>query len=121
MTLGDTFFVNHPSAHVHLWVVAAGPTLRLEYVIFNFTTYWDGCDSTCVLQAGDHPFIKHLTCVAYSRGKLLPESLTTSKAHSFAWKTPVSPPVLLRIQQGAIGSRFTPGKLKPIVGQALGN
>ncbi|SLN63849.1 hypothetical protein ROA7450_03356 [Roseovarius albus] len=34
------------------------------------STFYDGCDSTCELDEGDHPFITHLSYVFYNRATI---------------------------------------------------
>jgi hypothetical protein len=40
-------------------------------VIFNATDIYPGCDRTCVLAAGDHPYLRRESIVAYARGRFL--------------------------------------------------
>lgn len=119
MTLGDTFYFNHPSAHRHLWVVAGGPNAEGEFAIFNLTSVQPGCDATCVLNLGDHPMIEHATYVTYLRGRLLPGNLEQTQGHYIAWQPPVSAAVLQRIQHGALASPYTSGKLRKVVEASL--
>jgi hypothetical protein len=89
---------------------------------FNFTTPHVGCDRSCVVLPGEHPFVVHETVVAYRRGRVF-----TPKAYaamqSLGCSNPwcdLSPELLLRIQQGALISPATRGKLKKMIEDALG-
>jgi hypothetical protein len=115
LNTGDTFYFNHAQAHHHLWVVAGGPTPSGDFAIFNVTTVCNGCDTTCLLNVGDHPTITHQSYVTYLHGRALPGSIETTQAHLFAWRPPLAPGVLLRVQQGALSSIHTSAKLQEIV------
>jgi hypothetical protein len=119
LTLGDTFYFINPGAHRHLWVVTGGPSAGGDFAIFNLTSVRTGCDTSCVLDVGDHPIITHPTYITYLRGRELPRSLGQSHAHLFSWQPRVGPTVLTRIQHGALASKFTAEKLKKIVRETL--
>ncbi len=56
----------------HLWVVSSLPTDDGSVVILSFTTWRFGCDENCVIEVGEHPFVKHKTVIAYEKALLLP-------------------------------------------------
>jgi len=60
---GDVFRLSG-IADIHTWVVLSDPALNPQKVlIVNFTS-WDRLeDQACVLDLGDHPFIRDRTCV----------------------------------------------------------
>lgn len=63
----------------HLWVVISDPTLNNnEVVIVNVTTWRDRAiflnDASCILEAGEHPFIDKKSYVYYGEAKLTSES-----------------------------------------------
>lgn len=105
MNLGDTFHLLE-----HLWVVVSNPTADGSIAMVNFTTLRRPCDETCVLNAGDHPFIRHPTIVAYGRGRMSPLN-----AHAAIQRQPrderVRRRVLDRIMRGAIQSEATPPRV----------
>lgn len=73
MNGGDAFQLVRV-ADRHLWIVISDPGTDPERVLFvNFTTYDPHEDQTVVLAAGDHPFLTHRTCVAYSRARVAPD------------------------------------------------
>lgn len=39
-------------------------------MLVNLCSYWDGCDSTCLLEASDHEFVRHLSYVDYARSRI---------------------------------------------------
>jgi len=67
----------------------------------NFTTLRRPCDETCVLDVGDHPFIRHRTVIAYGRGKMVPAS-GHDQLKPLADER-VTRTVLLRIMRGSQG------------------
>ena len=43
-------------------------------LIVNFTTRREDSDPACILQAGEHPFVNHETCVNYAGAKVVSEA-----------------------------------------------
>ena len=122
MRIGEAFANLHPASPRHLWFFVAGPDRDGSMVAFNFTSAKDGCDQTCVVQAGEHPFVAHQTVVAYRRGRLF-STKAYAAIKSLGCYEPwadLSAGLLLRIQQGAIASPGTTTKLKTMVRQSLG-
>jgi hypothetical protein len=119
---GDTFLDFHPTFRTHLWVIVATP--GGDALAFNFTTRRavPTCDTSCVIRPGEHPFVRNETVVEYRRGLLGPQKAWDdlvrcggAKAHD-----PVSAPLLLRIQEGALASRFTVQAFQRIIRDLLG-
>jgi len=74
MNAGDTFRIPQPGTSLdsHLWVVISDPVVDAERVlIVNFTTRRKDSDPACILQAGEHPFVHHETCVNYAGAKVV--------------------------------------------------
>ena len=69
-------------------------------------------DASCVLQAGDHPFVKHPTSIRYDKPRYLPREklLAGVKAGVFAPHDPVSEDVYDRICAGLLASPFATPK-----------
>ncbi|WP_435008693.1 hypothetical protein P12x_005897 [Tundrisphaera lichenicola] len=111
MKPGDTFRPADPSVDIHLWVIISDPDQDPNRVlIVSLTTFKPKKESVCLLHPGDHPFIRHPTCVAYNlanapslaqlegaraSGRLIPD-------------IPVSEAVLRRIREGAALSTKLP-------------
>lgn len=100
--------VDRPKSH--LWIVLTDPTPHPEHVLaVMIVTRKLHSDTTTVLQLGDHPFIKHASCVLYSTARTfsvttLNEWLAEGDAQ---FKLSVSPELLTRIRKGLIDSDFT--------------
>ena len=72
MNAGDTFRIPEPGTSLdsHLWVVISDPAVDpVRVLIVNFTTRRQDSDHACILQAGEHPFVHHETCVNYAGAK----------------------------------------------------
>jgi hypothetical protein len=70
MKAGDTFFLAGGAADRHPRVIISDPAADSEHVIFvSLTSYDVTKESVCLLQVGDHPFIKHRSCIAYGDAK----------------------------------------------------
>jgi hypothetical protein len=60
----------------HLWIIISNPKLDPDHVlIVNLTTVASYKETVCVLSVGDHPWIRHDSCV---NGEALPLGCSTS-------------------------------------------
>ncbi|WP_228849928.1 hypothetical protein [Halocynthiibacter styelae] len=39
-------------------------------LVVNISSFYDGCDDTCLLDRGDHPFVQHCSYVFYARAEI---------------------------------------------------
>jgi hypothetical protein len=110
---GDAFF-NLPTKEIprHLWIVVSDPTEDPARVLIANVTSWGSdrdADDSCILEAGDHPHIRHKSFVNYhgvteitagrvarllDRGMLSPTQPVTAK-------------VLQKVRQGLMTSQFS--------------
>ena len=66
MNAGDTFFLKGGAADRHLRVIISDPDINPDRVIFVSVTSFDVTkEEACLLHVGDHPFVKHKSCIAY--------------------------------------------------------
>ena len=104
MNAGDTFRPANPSIDIHLWVIISDPDLDdSRILIVSLTTFKPKKEAVCLLDVGDHPFIRHSTCVAYNLAKA-PSLAQLEKARDLGAlipDVPVSAEVLRRIREGA--------------------
>jgi len=120
-TLGDTF-LNKSSQGLlpHLWVVISKRTHSLEeVVIVNLTSCRDSgyVDQSCLLNKGDHPFIKHETYVNY-RDARIPRICNLEKAEATGLlirREPVDEVLLTKILEGAKTTPFLKFKIRKIL------
>ncbi len=117
MNVGETFLNLNLSSSHHLWVVSSAANLENEFVIFNFTSWREGCDESCIVQSGEHPFVSRETIVEYKRGSLFSEKLKQVMENMgvFQEHVPVTGNLLRRIQEGALNSEYTKQKYQAMV------
>ena len=120
MELGDTFINLNPGSPSHFWIVISTETSE-GWVIVNLTTHRDGCEEACILDVGDHHWIRRTSVVHYIRSSLLSQSAFKSMHELGVYdpKDPLEWEVLRRVQKGALDSLHMKKKHKEIVRQAL--
>jgi hypothetical protein len=108
MKAGDTFFLAGGAADRHLRVIISDPVIDPERVLFvSLTSYDLTKEDVCLLDVGDHPFVKHRTCVAYGDAREAPLGVLIQllDAGQLRPNEPVSPRLLDRIRRGESLSR----------------
>ena len=97
-------------AQDHLWIVLSRPTASGTIALANLTTHRPQQkthrDSCVLVERGEHPFVKHLSCVAYHRAAMKPGlPFDSSVRRGRLVEHPrVSPDLLYRIQIGALAT-----------------
>ena len=92
MDCGDSLLIPAPGfGNTHLWVIVTQPDPLC--IIVSLTTLRFSRDQTVVLNAGDHPFIKH--------------AAGTAQLHK-----PCPPDTLRLIQDGILASPYTARKVE---------
>ena len=110
MKSGDTLLIDEPgtSYDSHLWIVISDMDEDPHFaLIVNMTTWRDDKDQACILDVGDHPYVKHKTCINYAKAKHLPavpldDWIATGKIKNLE---PVSDALLKRIRDSAENSK----------------
>lgn len=114
-SVGDSFRGDGEGSHLYV-IITSPSAVDGRFVIVNLTTKRDrrGEDHTCVLQVGDHPYIRRDSIVLYAEAYITDELTFRAVASSgkVLLEDSFTPEVLKRIQQGGIASRFTPNKIK---------
>ena len=119
VNVGDTLLLGLGGKGDHLWVVLAQVPNFPDYLdrnllVVNLTTKRDGCDTSCIIQRGEHPFIEHDTVVYYGDMRLLNRS--TIEQDLFEKKISrhqrCSLALMQRIIDGAFVSQMTKRKFK---------
>lgn len=121
---GDTFLVEEPgtSYDSHLWIVLSDPNIDSDSVlIVNLTSWRADKDQACVLDAGDHPYVKHRSCVNYTGAKVVTAAhierlLSVGKLVSHS---PVDPGLLAKIRNSVLTSRMALGNVALVEEQGL--
>lgn len=104
----------------HLYFVISDPDVDNNVLLVNLTTMRNkpGEDKSCILNIGDHPFIKHKSIIDYKRAvsydaiRLLRAKFNTSLRSIIQFKEELDDEILLKIQQGAQTSPLFPRSLK---------
>ncbi len=108
---GSAFLLRDPNrTKFHLWFVLTDPEgvdgLMVAVMVCTMKVF---ADETVVLEPGDHPFIKHQSCVAYSSAKYVKKSrieVALRDRHCFL-KESMPSPLLRRVRDGLLTSPFT--------------
>lgn len=116
MTVGDSFLMEYPrGGPKHLFFVIS----KMEpdkVLLASVSTIREGlvCDSSCVLRAGDHPFIKHDSCIVYANlVYALDEYIEKQISQGICRAQPAASPGLIsRIRQSGLSSPSIAGKWK---------
>jgi hypothetical protein len=72
MNAGDTFLT--PGVDDHLWMVISEPSLDPSLVVVCFLSWQPHYDQSCIVEAGEHPFVTHSTCVNYPGATIVTDS-----------------------------------------------
>jgi hypothetical protein len=106
---GDTFL--GPPPYNHLYVICSDPTIdHANVLLVSFTTWKPKEENCCIVQAGEHPFIKHKSCIRYKDpGRASVAGIQhLEKCSNLKRREPVSPELLARIRSGACKSEYLP-------------
>ncbi|HSQ60785.1 MAG TPA: hypothetical protein VLT84_10195 [Acidobacteriota bacterium] len=117
---GDTFHLKAAVTNPHLYVAAYHDPLK-GLLLVNMTSDMK-YEATCILNPGEHPFVKVRTLIAYEHARLYTAyDCQQIEAQGITQKhAPLAPEVLRRVQDGVLNSRFTDRRMKALVQEALG-
>ena len=104
MNLGDTFL--RTDSDKHLWIVLSDPQKDPDNVLLvNLTSSSRERERACVLNAGDHPWIKKETCVNYNDYDAVVTSLAKLQMAKDGGALVLQPPLLPAILKKNSGRR----------------
>lgn len=116
MRKGDAFLIIDPpsTGTNHLRIIVTDPDPVGEVLVVGVTTWKPDSDESCILNPGDHPFIRHLSRIAYERAHMCSVAVIETAIRNKSARTyeAVSPDVLRRIRDGALATDALPRKLK---------
>jgi hypothetical protein len=121
--LGDTFLLTDPQVNNHLFIMISDPAQDPNRIVMaNFTSWRADKDQSCIVEVGEHRFIRRRSCVYYGEHRLISlanyEQLLASR--HLSPHDPVSRDLLKRILDGAAVSPFLPlGNRQILVEQGL--
>jgi hypothetical protein len=104
---GDAFLLGDKGLEDHLWVILSDPTKDAQRVLLiSLTTAAPHKESVCLIQAGEHPWVRHETCVAYDKAKVvsLDQLYALKNKGLIQLQAPVSAILLKRIRDSAADS-----------------
>ena len=108
MEAGETFYLPDKAADGHLWIVISDPAKDSDRVLLvSMTTYDVDKEDVCLIEAGEHPKVKHKTCICYkpARATSLANLNRLRDSGYIEMQEPVSADLLQRIRRGAALSR----------------
>jgi hypothetical protein len=108
MEAGNTFYLPDKSAYGHLWIVISDPKKNPDRVLLvSMTSYDVDKEDVCLIEAGEHPKVKHKTCIYYkpARATSLENLLRLRDSGYLDMQEPVSAELLQRIRRGVSLSR----------------
>jgi hypothetical protein len=114
LNCGDTFLTGDGDENnFHLWVIISPPS-QGEVVTVCVVTAHKRSERLVVLNAGDHPFIRHESVIAYGHSQIravcdIEAALTAGIAKQ---RESVEEKLLKRIQAGLMESDFTPNQVR---------
>ena len=116
MTFPGQAFQNVDPRHRdnHLHIVLSAPNPDGLVAVANLTTWAPHKDQACIVHAGEHPFVRHESCVAYERAALRPAAgIDKLLALGLAaeWP-PVTGALLSRMQRGIHASPNAANELR---------
>ena len=108
---GETFLLAKAGINDHLFIIISDPSADPNRIVMaNFTSWGGDKDQSCVVEVGEHRFIKVRSCVYYGEDRLI--TLTQYEqflaSGQLATHDPVSNDLLKRILHGAAVSPFLP-------------
>jgi hypothetical protein len=115
---GSAFLVNSGPGEdqKHLYIVLTQKCEFCLHLAVPIQTVYPGeyYDQTCLLRPGDHPFITHLSCIAYHRSVIMRHCaiITEFKDFSYLIKEPVSGELLEKICNGVSESKRTSKRIR---------
>ncbi len=97
----------------HLFTVLTDPTRSDSVLLVNASTVYPSVvhDTTCYLNVGDHPFIRHLSYIFYAKSRIvtLQKMRTLVASRTIIYRPPpISVPVFERIIAGVGGPQMDP-------------
>ncbi len=111
MDAGSTFLLTQVDKH--LWVVLSSPNIDPQKVLLaSLTTASRFKEDVCLIESGEHPWVRHRTCVSYesdhSRVITLENIHKLKDGGYLKFQEPLSPPLFKRVIAGAAASKRIP-------------
>ena len=119
MRQGDTFLGGGPvHGEDHLWLIVNDPSAHFGFALLvNVSTLRPGAETTCIIQAGEHPFIKHGSYVRYGGARKVKatELAEAVKKGLLRPHQAASNAFLEKVRAGAKAAPFLAGELRDLL------
>lgn len=119
MKQGDTFLGGgEVHGQDHLWLVINDPLARAgEALIVNVSTLRPNAETTCLLRAGEHSFIRHVSYVRYASARRVNAAALDKlvKAGRLKPHQAATPALLQKVRAGAKASAFLARELQALL------
>ncbi len=124
MDAGTTLYVPDPGASYdsHLWMIISDPKTHPEkVVIVNFTSWEDWKDQACVVDVGEHSYIKKRTCVNFEGAKVvgLGDLLALENSQRLSRHEKLSSALLHKIRSAIAASRMKLNHAQLLIDQGV--
>jgi hypothetical protein len=100
----------------HLFVILTEACPEVNILLVSFSTIRDErfYDDTCIVEPGEHPFIKNRSYIEYRKARIEKESHVIKCSEATYWfpHEPVSDELFKRICNGILDSPHTPKRIK---------
>ncbi|MDB5324083.1 MAG: hypothetical protein JWN40_5714 [Phycisphaerales bacterium] len=110
MNAGDVFRFEG-IADIHVWTIISDPRRDPQKLLMvNFTTWEPHLDQACVIEVGEHPFIRGRTVVNYARSRVVSDAqleLLRAKGR-IQMLEPLTPALLTKMRTSALESTTLP-------------
>lgn len=121
--IGATFIAKPPSSKKeHLYIVISDPASTKGLVVFvNITSFSEKKDQQCVLEAGDHVFIKHRSVVNFAEARAceVNKIIDALSKRIFSSSANASGELLAKIQLAFLASPHTAPAEKQLVRESM--
>lgn len=124
--VGETLLIPSGPLGDHLFFILLGPQKlpdhggAEQFISVSVTTIYPGIpyDKSCVLDSGDHPFIKHPSYVTYRKYRIDPRDHVEQMVSAGLWKPhfPCNPDLIAKIKFMACDSKTMPKDVKAYLG-----
>lgn len=119
-SLGTTFLNQIPNTPTHWWIIVSDPQQNSNKIVIVNSTSWKGTgreDSSCILEEGEHPFLKQKSYIIYDGASFvnLIRLKDWKRLNKIKMLESVSEELLGKILAGAKTSPFLKFKYKDVL------
>jgi len=110
---------SHDPGKKHLHVICSDPDANGDVVIVGIASYVnDLCDQTCILEAHEHPWLRHTSFVLYRKAEIVSAAALIARITlgEVVRRDDFGPQTFLRIRNGLCASPQTKRKVKRHLG-----